>query len=54
MVMGGVMSKIPFDETVEAMYKIGKAMPCALRETAQGGVAITETGLKMKEKVFGK
>ncbi|MBP1744076.1 MAG: L-serine dehydratase, iron-sulfur-dependent, alpha subunit [Firmicutes bacterium] len=54
MVMGGVMSKIPFDETVEAMYKIGKGMPCALRETAQGGVAITETGLKMQEKVFGK
>jgi len=54
MVMGGVMSKIPFDETVEAMYKIGKSMPCELRETAQGGVAITETGLKMKEQVFGK
>lgn len=54
MVMGGVMSKIPFDETVEAMYKIGKAMPCELRETALGGVAITETGLKMKEQVFGK
>jgi L-serine dehydratase len=54
MVMGGVMSKIPFDETVEAMYKIGKAMPCELRETAQGGVAITETGLKMKKQVFGE
>ncbi len=54
MVMGGVMSKIPFDETVEAMYKIGKAMPCALRETAQGGVAITETGLRMQKQVFGK
>jgi L-serine dehydratase len=54
MVMGGVMSKIPFDETVEAMYKIGKSMPCELRETAMGGVAITETGLKMKEQVFGK
>jgi len=54
MVMGGVMSKIPFDETVEAMYKIGKAMPCELRETAQGGVAITKTGLKMKKQVFGE
>ena len=54
MVMAGVMSKIPFDETVEAMYKIGKSMPCALKETAQGGVAITETGLRMQKQVFGK
>ena len=30
MVMGGVMSRIPFDETVEAMYKIGRSMPCEL------------------------
>lgn len=54
MVMGGVYSKIPFDETVSAMYKVGKSMPCELRETAQGGLAITETGLKLKEQIFGK
>lgn len=54
LVMGGVMSKIPFDDTVSAMYKIGKSLPCELRETAQGGLAITETGLKLKEQIFGK
>ena len=54
MVMAGVVSKIPFDETVDAMYKIGKSLPHELRETALGGLAITETGLKMKEMVFGK
>lgn len=53
-VMGGVMSKIPFDDTVSAMYKVGKSLPCELRETAQGGLAITETGLRLKEQIFGK
>lgn len=54
MVMAGVISKIPFDDTVEAMYKIGKKMPSEFRETALGGLAITETGIKLKKQVFGK
>jgi L-serine dehydratase len=53
MVMAGVCSKIPFDDTVLAMYKVGRQMPCELRETALGGVAVTDTGLKLKEKVLG-
>ncbi|QGU96236.1 L-serine ammonia-lyase, iron-sulfur-dependent, subunit alpha [Clostridium bovifaecis] len=53
-VMSGVRSMIHFDETVWAMYKVGKQLPCELRETAQGGLAITPTGLKLNEKVFGK
>lgn len=54
MVMAGVMSKIPFDDTVEAMYKIGKKMSVEFRETALGGLAITETGLKLQREIFGK
>jgi L-serine dehydratase len=54
MVMAGVTSRIPFDETVEAMYRVGKQMPAELRETALGGLAITETGLKLQRQVFGK
>ena len=54
LVMAGVESKIPFDDAVSAMYKVGTSMPAELRETALGGVAITETGLALKEKVFGK
>lgn len=53
LVMAGVTSKIPFDDALSAMYKVGIGMPPELRETALGGVAITETGLKLKEKVFG-
>ncbi|WP_434305857.1 L-serine ammonia-lyase, iron-sulfur-dependent, subunit alpha [Clostridium botulinum] len=53
MVMAGVISHIPFDDSVEAMYRVGKQLPSCLRETALGGVAVTEAGLKLKEKVFG-
>jgi len=53
MVMSGVKSKIPFDETVTAMYKVGKQLPCQLRETGEGGVANTPTGIRLKKQVFG-
>lgn len=54
LVMAGVYSKIPFDDTVDAMYKIGKNLPSSLRETAQGGLAVTKTGLELNKKVFGE
>ncbi|NMB28095.1 MAG: L-serine ammonia-lyase, iron-sulfur-dependent, subunit alpha [Tissierellia bacterium] len=47
--MAGIKSLIPFDEVVDAMYKVGKAMPETLRETALGGVAATPTGEKLKK-----
>jgi L-serine dehydratase len=53
MVMSGIGSIIPFDEMVEAMYKVGKSMPCQLRETAQGGTATTPTALRLKRQIFG-
>lgn len=54
MVMSGIVSKIPFDDTVSAMYKVGRSLPESLRETALGGVAVTKEGLRLKEQVFGK
>lgn len=54
LVMAGVESKIPFDDTVSAMYKIGKALPASLRETGLGGCAATKTGIELKKKVFGE
>ncbi len=54
LVMAGVASKIPFDDALSAMYNVGRNLPEELRETALGGVAITPTGLKYKEQVFGK
>lgn len=54
LVMAGVTSRIPFDDTVEAMYRVGKQMPAELRETALGGLATTKTGLELQKKVFGE
>lgn len=53
MVMAGIVSKIPFDDVVSAMYKVGKALPPELRETALGGLAATPTGIKLKEEILG-
>ncbi|MEG2018733.1 MAG: L-serine ammonia-lyase, iron-sulfur-dependent, subunit alpha [Clostridium sp.] len=52
MVMAGVSSKIPFDDALAAMYKIGIELPATLRETALGGLAITKTGIELRDKVF--
>lgn len=54
MVMAGVETNIPFDDMILAMYKVGKALPASLRETALGGVAVTKTGLELRRKVFGE
>ena len=54
MVLAGIKSIIPFDDAVLAMYRIGKQMSCELRETAMGGLAVTPTGLELKDKILLK
>lgn len=54
MALAGIDSKIPADEVISAMKEVGDSMPSALRETAQGGLAATPTGIKLREQVFGK
>ncbi|UCZ51773.1 L-serine ammonia-lyase, iron-sulfur-dependent, subunit alpha [Bacillus shivajii] len=51
--LAGIESRIPCDEVIDAMYKIGESMPSALRETAEGGLAATPTGRKYQEQIFG-
>jgi len=53
MALAGITSRIPCDEVIDAMFKIGQSMPTALKETAQGGLADTPTGRKLKAKIFG-
>lgn len=52
MSLAGITSAIPCDEVIEAMYRIGQAMPVALRETAQGGLADTPTGRRLKAEIL--
>ena len=51
--LAGVTSVIPFDEVVDAMYRVGKLMSPSLRETAKGGLAATPTGKALSQKIFG-
>ncbi|PGT86629.1 MULTISPECIES: L-serine ammonia-lyase, iron-sulfur-dependent, subunit alpha [Bacillaceae] len=53
MALAGITSRIPCDEVIDAMYRIGQTMPTALKETAQGGLAATPTGQKLKREIFG-
>lgn len=53
MALAGITSRIPCDEVIEAMFKIGQSMPTALKETAQGGLAATPTGRELEAKIFG-
>lgn len=43
MSLSKIKSDVPFDEVIEAMYKVGLSMPVELRETALGGIAATKT-----------
>ncbi|WP_408010946.1 L-serine ammonia-lyase, iron-sulfur-dependent, subunit alpha [Pseudalkalibacillus sp. A8] len=53
MSLAGITSRIPCDEVIDAMYKIGETMPTALKETAQGGLAATPTGRELEAKIYG-
>lgn len=53
LVMSGVKSIIPFDDVIAAMYRVGKQLPCELRETALGGLASTPTGIRLKKEILG-
>ncbi len=53
MALAGIKSAIPLDEVIDAMASIGRQMPCSLRETAQGGLAVTPTGKRVKEMYLG-
>lgn len=52
--LAGIPNIIPFDENVEAMFKVGKSLPMELRETALGGCAATCTGCSLTSKIFGE
>lgn len=51
MALAGIKSVIPPDEVIEAMDSIGKNMPVALKETAEGGLAKTRTGMEITKRL---
>lgn len=52
--LAGIESFIPADEAVDAMKSVGDSLPCALKETAGGGMATTPTALAWAKTYFAK
>ena len=53
MALSGIDLKIPVDECIAAMKSVGESMSSSLKETAQGGLAASPTGIALRKKVFG-
>ncbi len=53
MALAGVTSRIPCDEVIGAMFRIGQSMSPNLKETARGGLAATPTGKAIAARIFG-
>jgi len=45
LILGGYANPIPLDETIDASFEVGKALPSELRCTAKGGCAVTPSAL---------
>jgi L-serine dehydratase len=54
LVLGGYANPIPLDETIDAVYAVGRAMSTDLLCTAQGGLAVTPSALAMRGACCGK
>ena len=54
MALAGVPSLIPVDEVIKAMDAVGKQLPSSLRETAEGGIAVSPTGIKIAKNLQKK
>ncbi len=48
LILGGYTNPIPLDETIDAVYAVGKMLPPELRCTARGGLALAPSAQAMK------
>jgi L-serine dehydratase len=48
LILGGYANPIPLDETIDASYEVGRALPSELRCTARGGCAVTPSALALR------
>ncbi len=48
LILGGYENPIPLDETIDAVYAVGKTIPAQLRVTSLGGLAATPSALSLK------
>ncbi len=48
LILGGYANPVGLDETIDAVYAVGRMLPPELRCTASGGLAVTPSALAMK------
>lgn len=51
MALAGIRSVIPPDEVIDAMQSVGRKMDASLKETGEGGLAMTPTARKLTEEL---
>ncbi len=51
--LAGVTSVIPADEVIDSMRRIGRMLPECLRETSKDGLAVTDTALRITDRLHG-
>ncbi len=54
LVLGGYTNFIPLDETIDAVYAVGLAMPTELRCTSRGGLAVAPSAQALKPACCGR
>ena len=54
MALAGIKSVIPVDEVIDAMDRIGRSLPKSLRETSQGGLAVTATAKRIEQRLYSQ
>jgi len=52
MALAGVDPVVPPDEMIEAMMRVGRMLPEALRETSKGGMAASATAQKIAQNLY--
>ncbi len=50
LILGGYVNPVPLDETVDAIFAVGKMLPRELRCTSLGGLAVTPSGRDLKKR----
>jgi L-serine dehydratase len=53
LVMGGYVNPIGLDDTIDAVYAVGRMMAPELRCTARGGLAVTPSALRLHKRAPG-
>jgi L-serine dehydratase len=50
LILGGYQNPVPLDETVDAVYAVGRMLPRELRCTALGGLALAPSALALRRR----